>query len=53
MNMTLLAGFCTIYGIVGGLEWHISWYLIFLPENRKNDWFPARKNQENQEIYCY
>ena len=28
------------------LVWHISWYLNFLPENRKIDWFPARKYQE-------
>ena len=35
------------------VEWHISWYLNFLPGNRKNDWFPAKKHQENQEkIYC-
>ena len=31
------------------VEWHNSWYLNFLPGNRKNDWFPARKHQENQE----
>ena len=31
------------------LEWHISWYLNFLPGNSKNDLFPARKYQENQE----
>ena len=28
------------------LEWHIFWYLNFLVGNRKNDWFPAWKNQE-------
>ena len=32
------------------LVWHISWYLNFLLENRKNDWFPARKNQETSYV---
>ena len=31
------------------LEWHISWCLNFLQENRKNDWFPVQEKQENQE----
>ena len=30
------------------IEWHISWYLNFLADNRKNDWFPARKKTQQK-----